>query len=133
MSDSATPLMIAATIDVSDLEAASQFWSQLLGVEVLGIHEPFAFLGTAENRKIAIWLQQVEEVKTVKNRCHLDFVASDLEAAEKKVVELGGSLAVAERLIDLGQRAARRAAAAGRAPPPPRPPGGPALQGRGAG
>jgi predicted enzyme related to lactoylglutathione lyase len=84
--------MIAATIDVSDLEAASQFWSQLLGVEVLGIHEPFAFLGTAEGRKIAIWLQHVDEAKTVKNRCHLDFVASDLEAAERKVVELGGSL-----------------------------------------
>ena len=92
MSDSATPLMIAATIDVSDLEAASQFWSQLLDVEVLGIHEPFAFLGTAEDRKVAIWLQLVPEAKTVKNRCHLDFVSSDLEASEKKVVELGGSL-----------------------------------------
>lgn len=92
MSDSATPLMIAATIDVSDLEAASKFWSELLGVEVLGIHEPFAFLGTAEDRKIAIWLQLVPEVKTTKSRCHLDFVAADLEAAEKKVVGLGGSL-----------------------------------------
>jgi len=92
MSSEATPLMIAATIDVSDLEAASQFWSQLLGVEVLGIHEPFAFLGTAEDRKISIWLQLVDDEKVGKNRCHLDFVASDLEAAEKKVVDLGGSL-----------------------------------------
>ncbi len=92
MTSPATPLMIAATIDVSDLEAASRFWSELLEVELLGIHEPFAFLGTAEGRKISIWLQLVDEEKAGKNRCHLDFVASDLEAAEKKVVALGGSL-----------------------------------------
>lgn len=87
-----TPLMIAATIDVADLERSAQFYSELLGLEVTGTSDPFAFLSAAEGRKVAIWLQKVDEPKTSKNRCHLDFVADDLEAAERRVVELGGSL-----------------------------------------
>ena len=90
--DDATPLMIAATVDVSDLEASAGFYSELLGLEVLGIIDPFAFLGAAEDRKVAIWLQRVPEEKAGKNRCHLDFVVRDLEALEERVVELGGSL-----------------------------------------
>lgn len=92
MSDEATPLMIAATIDVADLERSAEFYSELLGLEVLGIIDPFAFLGAAAERKVAIWLQKVPETKAGKNRCHLDFVATDLEAAEQRVVSLGGSL-----------------------------------------
>ena len=86
------PLMIAGTIDVSDLERSAEFWSKLLNLEVQGIHDPFAFLSAAPDRKVAIWLQKVPEVKNSKNRCHLDFVVLDLEATERKVVELGGSL-----------------------------------------
>ncbi|NND01148.1 MAG: VOC family protein [Acidimicrobiia bacterium] len=92
MSADSTPLMIAATIDVSDLEAAAAFYSELLGLEVMGIIEPFAFLSAAEDRKVAIWLQKVPESKTVKNRCHLDFVVRDLKALEQRVIDLGGSL-----------------------------------------
>jgi len=76
----------------SDLKAGAAFWSELLGLEVHGIEDPFAFLSAAEDRKIAIWLQKVDPTKTLKNRCHLDFVAGDLEAAEGRIVELGGSL-----------------------------------------
>ncbi len=92
MSDDATPLMIAATIDVSDLELAAQFYSNLLDLEVRGIIDPFAFLSAAEDRKVAIWLQKVPEEKAGKNRCHLDFVSNDLETTERRVTELGGSL-----------------------------------------
>jgi len=92
VSEDATPLMIAATIDVSDIEAAAKFYSELLGLEVMGIIDPFAFLSAAEDRKVAIWLQRVPEEKAGKNRCHLDFVVSDLEALETRVVDLGGSL-----------------------------------------
>ena len=92
MTDDTTPLMIAATIDVSDLEASAQFYSELLGLEVMGIIDPFAFLSAAEDRKVAIWLQKVPEEKVGKNRCHLDFVVKDLEGLERRVVDLGGSL-----------------------------------------
>lgn len=90
--DEATPLMIAATIDVSDLERSAEFYSDLLHLEVRGIIDPFAFLSAAQDRKVAIWLQKVLEEKATKNRCHLDFVVADLEALERRVVELGGSL-----------------------------------------
>ena len=40
--------------------------------------------------------QRVPEVKTVKNRLHLDVVVEDVEAASARVVELGGSVEVAE-------------------------------------
>jgi len=92
VTDDTTPLMIAATIDVSDLEASAQFYSELLGLEVMGIIDPFAFLSAAEDRKVAIWLQKVPEEKVGKNRCHLDFVVKDLEGLERRVVDLGGSL-----------------------------------------
>jgi len=87
-----TPLHIAVTIDVTDLEAQAMFWSELLGVEVNGIMEPFAFIEPAPGRKIDLWLQRVPEEKAGKNRVHLDFAVPDLAATERRVVELGGSL-----------------------------------------
>jgi len=90
--DGGVPLMIAATMDCSDLAVSAEFWSRLLHLEVKGIIDQFAFLSAAPDRKVAIWLQRVDEPKTGKNAAHLDFVAQDLEAAEKRVVELGGTL-----------------------------------------
>ena len=84
--------MIAATIDCRDVPLLLEFYSELLGLENLGQQEHFGFLGYAPDRKVAIWLQEVPEAKTVKNRVHLDFAVPDLPAAESRVVELGGSL-----------------------------------------
>ena len=85
------PLMIAVTIDCNDLEAQTRFWSEMLQVDA-ETHEPFSFLTPADGRKVSVWLQRVPEAKATKNRVHLDFVVADLEAAEQRVVELGGSL-----------------------------------------
>ena len=85
------PLMIAATIDCNDLETMTRFWSEMLQVEAT-TEEPFSFLAPADGRKVSIWLQRVPEAKATKNRVHLDFVVADLEAAERRVLALGGSL-----------------------------------------
>ena len=85
------PLMIAVTVDCNDLDAQTTFWSELLQVEATTM-EPFSFLAPADGRKVSIWLQRVPEAKATKNRVHLDFVVADLEAAERRVVALGGSL-----------------------------------------
>ena len=90
--DDTTPLQIACTIDCVDLERVANFWSELLGVEILGIEEPFAFLAAAPDRKVALWIQRVPEPKQGKSRAHLDFAVRDLEATEERIVELGGSL-----------------------------------------
>ena len=91
MSDRApdVPLIIAATIDCTDLEVMARFWGDLLDVEVQ-VMEPFGFLAQAPERKVTIWLQQVPEEKVGKNRIHLDFVAADMEASLEKVASLGG-------------------------------------------
>jgi predicted enzyme related to lactoylglutathione lyase len=86
------PLVVAATIDCNDLESQAEFWSTLLGVEVVEITPEFAFLAYAPDRKTTVWLQRVPEQKQGKNRVHLDFAVPDLPAAERRVVALGGSL-----------------------------------------
>ena len=84
--------MIALTIDCSDLELMTTFWSEFLQTEVQGVHEPFAFLTPPEGTGISIWLQRVPEERTEKVRIHLDFAARDLDAATRRVEELGGSV-----------------------------------------
>ena len=86
------PLMTAVTIDCHDVPRLLEFWSELLGVDNNGQVEHFGFLAPAPDRRVSIWLQEVPESKRVKNRVHLDFAVPDLEAAERRVVELGGSL-----------------------------------------
>ncbi len=86
------PLLIAATIDCNDLDAMADFWSSLLGVDVAAKQDGFAFLAHAPDRKVTVWLQQVEERPVAKTRVHLDLAVPDLEAAERRIVELGGAL-----------------------------------------
>ena len=89
--DHAAPVMIAATIDCSDLEVMTRFWGELLDVE-FQIVDHFGFLAHAPDRKVTIWLQRVPEPKEGKNRVHLDFVVADLEVALERIVALGGSI-----------------------------------------
>ena len=98
------PLMIAVTIDCHDVPHLLEFWSSLLGVEDSWYDEPFGFLSPPSTRKVSIWFQEVPEVKTVKNRVHLDFVVPDLEAAERRIEELGGSLGERHRWKDFEWR-----------------------------
>ena len=83
--------MIATIIDCNDLEAMTQFWSELLDVPS-EIHEPFGFLGHSADRKVTIWLQRVQEPRVGKNRVHLDFGVDDLDAALVRVERLGGTI-----------------------------------------
>ena len=86
------PLLIAVTIDCNDVAAMAAFWTELLGLEVRHADDQFAFLSYAPDRKVTLWLQHVPEPRTEKNRLHLDFAVPDLPAAERRVVELGGTL-----------------------------------------
>lgn len=85
------PVMIAATIDCTDLETMTAFWGQLLDVE-FQVVEHFGFLAHAPDRKVTIWLQHVPEPKQGKNRVHLDFAVPDLDAALDRIRRLGGTV-----------------------------------------
>lgn len=86
------PLLIAITVDCNDLDGMATFWSELLGLEIRHSDDQFAFLSYAPDRKVTLWLQKVDEPRVGKNRLHLDFAVPDLEATERRVVALGGSL-----------------------------------------
>jgi predicted enzyme related to lactoylglutathione lyase len=85
------PVLIASTIDCSDLETMTRFWGELLDVE-FQLVEHFGFLAHAPDRKVTLWIQQVPEPRVGKNRVHLDFAAPDLAGALDRVRELGGEV-----------------------------------------
>ena len=85
------PLMIAATIDCSDVQTMTRFWGELLDVE-FQVMEHFGFLAHAPDRKVTLWLQEVPEPKQGKNRVHIDLVVADLDAALARILDLGGGV-----------------------------------------
>jgi predicted enzyme related to lactoylglutathione lyase len=76
-------------IDVINLEICSTFWLQILGADVLYQDERYVRLGH-EGDLIILMLQKVAEPHQGKNRVHIDLDVTDLEAAVKRVQELGG-------------------------------------------
>jgi predicted enzyme related to lactoylglutathione lyase len=77
-------------LDCADAEAAGRFWSAALGYRVLGAEAQYCLLAPPDGQAgTRLVLQQVAEPKTVKNRVHLDLIASDIEAEAARLVALG--------------------------------------------
>ena len=86
-------------IDCADPVGLATFWGAMLGQEFdEALGDPVHYLGLVPTVPGApvVSFQRVPEAKTVKNRLHLDVVVEDVEAASARVVELGGSVEVAE-------------------------------------
>ena len=64
-------------IDVGDARAEGPFWAGLLG---LALHDEYPRLSGEQPQQV-VWLNEVPEPKTVKNRVHLDVYASSLDEA----------------------------------------------------
>lgn len=76
-------------IDCQDTLLLAAFWQQLLGgtiqrqsPEWVALHPPTG---------ITVSFQRVPEVKTIKNRMHLDIDVDDLDVAANAAVLIGGS------------------------------------------
>ena len=82
--------LYAVTMDVNDLEICAKFWSQVLGVGILYQNDKYLRLGQKGERPTLL-LQKVPEPHKVKNRVHIDIDVSDLDAAVRRVQELGGN------------------------------------------
>jgi predicted enzyme related to lactoylglutathione lyase len=80
------------TIDAVDAERAATFWAALLGTEIDEWFDEgrFAFLKGRDGLPV-VCIQRVPEAKQTKNRVHLDLGVDDLEAATRRVEDLGGS------------------------------------------
>lgn len=83
--------------DVTDLEVAEAFWSEVTGLAVIGhslYNDRFSYLGEPGPWKHEVILQKrdVEKGKSP-NRCHVDITpAVGIDDAIERIVALGGSI-----------------------------------------
>lgn len=86
---------IGMTMDCVNIEAAAAFWK-----EALGYDEPVELTEDAQFHPLVspggglhhLTLQLVSEVKTMKNRAHLDLFVSDLETEVERLQALGAAI-----------------------------------------
>jgi catechol 2,3-dioxygenase-like lactoylglutathione lyase family enzyme len=83
------------TIDCADPEQLAAWWGDLLGLKVGRRGGPYVELERprAGVPKPTLVFQRVPEPKVGKARIHLDIVVVDLEAATRRAVALGASIA----------------------------------------
>jgi hypothetical protein len=62
--------------DAHDLPAPARFWTQALGWKVLSGRESEIVIGTDENAPSGMCFMPVTDLRTVKNRVHLDLTSS---------------------------------------------------------
>lgn len=82
-------------VDCADPVRLARFWGAVLGQEIdEAMGDPPQYLGLVPNEPeaVVVSFQRVSELKTVKNRLHLDVSVDDVDEAAARVVELGGSI-----------------------------------------
>lgn len=93
------PVIIDVCIDVNDLDGMTVFWETIMGYERSFEAPGHSYLIDPSGRGPHVYLQQVPEVRTEKNRLHLDIVVPSLAEAVKKAEELGATRQWADRSI----------------------------------
>ena len=86
-------------IDTHDLPGLARFWTQALGWRVLSEREREIVIGPDVTAPVGICFMPVSDVKTVKNRVHLDLTTS----AADRDAEIERLLALGARRVDVGQ------------------------------
>jgi predicted enzyme related to lactoylglutathione lyase len=92
-------------IDCGDLDRSAQFWASVLGYARDGPPGGrYQGLVPAGGQGIEILLQRVPEVKSGKNRLHLDLRTADLDAEVERVVVLGARRLTSTPVTEWGWR-----------------------------
>ncbi len=89
-------------IDAYDLPALAQFWTQVLGWQILSEREQEIVIGADETASVGICFMPVTDRKIVKNRLHLDLTTG----ADERDAEIERILALGARRVDIGQTGA---------------------------
>jgi predicted enzyme related to lactoylglutathione lyase len=89
-------------VDTHDLPRLARFWSEALGWPVLSERENEIVIGPDVNAPVGMCFMPVTDVKTVKNRVHVDLTTS----AEDRDREIGRLLSLGARRVDIGQTGA---------------------------
>ena len=89
-------------IDAHDLPAMARFWAQVLGWRILSEREREVVIGADATAPVGICFMPVSDVKTTKNRLHLDLSPDpgEQEAEIERILALGA------RRVDIGQTGA---------------------------
>ncbi|MBV8194413.1 MAG: VOC family protein [Candidatus Dormibacteraeota bacterium] len=83
-------------IDCRDAQAVGRFWAQALGLELHGPEEGEVWVDPGGDLPVILFLE-VPEMKTVKNRVHLDLRPNDQAAEVERLKSLGA------HEVDIGQ------------------------------
>ncbi len=86
-------------IDTHDLPNLARFWAQALDWSILSEREREVVIGPDENSPVGVCFMPVSDVKSVKNRLHLDLTAS----AEERDAEIDRLIALGARRAEIGQ------------------------------
>lgn len=81
----------AVTIDAADPHGLARFWSAVTGREIIATGPGLARVAsTIQDGPVLLFLS-VPELKTVKDRIHLDLETDDRAAEVKRIMDLGAS------------------------------------------
>ncbi|MDZ7676763.1 MAG: VOC family protein [Acidimicrobiales bacterium] len=86
---------IGVVLDCEDPVALADFWQEAVGFEVrTGDGGPYVTLSGSDLRRPLnhLTLQKVPEPKAVKNRCHIDLFARDIQAEMTRLTKLGATV-----------------------------------------
>jgi predicted enzyme related to lactoylglutathione lyase len=86
-------------VDAHDLPALARFWAQALGWLILSEREQEVVIGPDETAPVGMCFMPVSDVKTVKNRVHLDLTTG----SHDRDAEIERLLALGARRVDIGQ------------------------------
>jgi predicted enzyme related to lactoylglutathione lyase len=89
-------------VDAHDLPGLARFWARALDWRVLSEREREIVIGPSEDAPVGMCFMPVTDVKTVKNRVHLDLTSG----AEDRQTEIERLLALGARRVDVGQTGA---------------------------
>jgi catechol 2,3-dioxygenase-like lactoylglutathione lyase family enzyme len=81
----------AVVVDVNDLEKQAEFWTALLGSEILGREPDWVDIARLGESGPLLSLQRVPEGKAGKNRLHLDIMVDDFAVTSSAALDLGAS------------------------------------------
>jgi predicted enzyme related to lactoylglutathione lyase len=82
---------LSISLDCNDLDAQATFWAAALGYEIFDRADLHVALGPTHGNGPTLFLNDVPESKSVKNRMHLDWDVPDMELEATRLEQLGAS------------------------------------------
>lgn len=79
------------TFDCADPRRLAEFWSKATGYQIEQQSEDMVTLSPENGSRPNLLFIKVPEPRTVKNRVHVDFGVSDIEAEATRLIELGAT------------------------------------------